>query len=83
MPYTKTPRPYKHEYEMQLKRNEIPAKLERQKARRELDKKGIPHKGKDVDHVKMLKDGGKNSDGLRVVSAHKNRSRNGHRKGES
>jgi hypothetical protein len=67
---------------MQLERGEIPAKLERQRARRKLDKQGVAHKGKDVDHVKMLKNGGSNADGLRVVSAHKNRSRNGHHKGE-
>ena len=38
------------------------------------DKKGVARKGKDVSHVKALSKGGKNSDGLKVVSKSKNRS---------
>lgn len=48
----------------------------RNAARRELMKEGVVHKGdgKDVDHKKMLKDGGSNSrSNLRVVSEKKNR----------
>ena len=82
MPYTKSPRPYKHEYEMQKKREENPARMERQRARRKLDKEGVDRKGKDIDHVKMLSKGGSNADGLRLVSPAKNRARNGHKKGE-
>jgi hypothetical protein len=83
MPYTKSPRPYKHEYELQKQRGETgEPKLERQRARRELDAKGVSRKGKDVDHIKMLSKGGKNSDGIRLVSPSKNRARNGHTKGE-
>ena len=82
MPYTKSPRPYKHEYEMQQKREENPARAERQRARRKLDKEGVNRKGKDIDHVKMLSKGGSNADGLRLVSPAKNRARNGHKKGE-
>jgi hypothetical protein len=82
MPYTKSPRPYKHEYEMQKKREENPARMERQRARRKLDKEGVARKGKDIDHVKMLSKGGSNADGLRLVSPAKNRARNGHKKGE-
>ena len=74
MPYVNKPRPYKKEYQQQIQRGEIPDKLERQRARRALDKKGIDHKGKDVAHVKALSKGGSNKDGVRVESAHKNRS---------
>lgn len=74
MPYTKTPRPYKHEYQMQLKRGEGEARLERQRARAKLDKKGVNRKGKDVAHVKALSKGGSNGDGVRLESPHKNRS---------
>ena len=82
MPYTKSPRPYKHEYEMQKKREENPARMERQRARRKLDKEGVDRKGKDIDHVKMLSKGGSNADGIRLVAPSKNRARNGHKKGE-
>ena len=74
MPYTKTPRPYKHEYEMQLKRGEHERRMERQRARNEYDKKGISRKGKDVAHVKALSKGGSNRDGTRLEAPSKNRS---------
>lgn len=48
----------------------------RNAARREMEEKGLVHKGdgKDVDHKRMLRDGGSNAEGnLRVVSAEKNR----------
>jgi hypothetical protein len=77
MPYTKSPRPWKHEYEMQKKRGELPDRMERQRARRKLDKEGVNRKGKDIDHIKMLSKGGSNADGIRLVSPSKNRSRNG------
>ena len=41
-----------------------------------MEEKGLVHKGdgKDVDHKRMLRDGGSNAEGnLRVVSAEKNR----------
>lgn len=82
MPYTKTPRPYKHEYGMEKKREEHPDRMERQRARRALDKKGVSRKGKDVSHVKMLSKGGSNEDGYKLESPNKNRSRNGHKPGE-
>ena len=41
MPYTKSPRPYKHEYKKQKARGEHPNRMERQRARRAYDKKGI------------------------------------------
>lgn len=77
MPYTKSPRPYKHEYEKQKERGELPDRMERQRARREMDKKGIDRTGKDIDHIKMLSKGGSNKDGVRLVSPSKNRARNG------
>ncbi len=77
MPYTKSPRPYKHEYQMQKKRGEHKNRMERQKARRAIDKKGVNRKGRDVSHNKMLSKGGTNADGYRLMSPSKNRSRNG------
>ena len=77
MPYTKSPRPYKHEYDMQKKRGEHDDRMERQRARRDYDAKGIDRDGKDIDHVKMLSKGGSNADGTRLVTPAKNRSRNG------
>jgi hypothetical protein len=75
MPYTKSPRPYKH-------RGEHEDRMERQRARRALDKKGVERKGKDVSHTKALAKGGTNADGYRLEAPSKNRSRNLHRKGE-
>lgn len=74
MPYVNKTRPYKKEYQQQLDRGEIPAKLERQKARRKLDAKGVSRVGKDVAHVKALSKGGSNADGVRLESPSKNRS---------
>ena len=74
MPYTKKPRPYKREYDLELKRGEHEDRMERQRARRKLDAKGVSRKGKDVAHVKALSKGGSNKDGLRVESVSANRS---------
>jgi hypothetical protein len=83
MPYTKTPRPYKHEYQMEKKRGEHERRMERQRGRRAIDKKGKDlngngkadmREGKDVAHVKALDKGGSNKDGLRIQSVAKNRS---------
>lgn len=83
MPYTKTARPYAHEYEMEKKRKEHPDRMERQRARRAIDKVGADkngngkadkREGKDVAHVKALSKGGTNKDGVRIESAAKNRS---------
>ena len=82
MPYTKSPRPYKHEYAKQKERGEHEDRMERQRARREYDAKGIDRTGKDIDHVKMLSKGGSNATGTRLTSVKKNRSRNGHSPGE-
>ncbi len=82
MAYTKSPRPYEREYELQKKRGEHEDRMERQRARREMDAKGVDRKGKDIDHVKMLSKGGSNDDGVRLVTPAKNRARNGHHPGE-
>ena len=74
MAYENKPRPYKKEYQQQLDRGDIPNKLERQKARRKLDAKGVDRTGKDVAHVKALSKGGSNADGVRLESPSKNRS---------
>ena len=80
MAYTKSPRPYKREYELQKKRNEHANRMERQRARRELDKKGVNRKGKDISHNKPLRDGGTNADGYRLMDPSKNRANNGKKK---
>lgn len=72
MPYKV--RPYKKEYQQQLDRGEHEDRMERQRARRALDKKGVSRKGKDVAHVKALSKGGSNKDGYKLQSPHKNRS---------
>ena len=79
MPYKnpKKDRPYAKEYELQKERGEHDGRMERQRARRAYDAKGVDRTGKDIDHKKMIKDGGKNADGTRLVSPSKNRSRNG------
>jgi hypothetical protein len=71
-------RDYKQEYKTAKDRGEHPDRMERQRARREYDKKGIDRAGKDVSHVKMLKNGGSNKDGTRLEAPSKNRARNGH-----
>ena len=82
MPYTKSPRPYKKEYALQKSRGEHEDRMERQRARRALDAKGVDRKGKDVSHKKALAKGGTNKDGYFLEAPSKNRSRNGHKPGE-
>lgn len=74
MPYVNKKRPYKKEYEQQVARGEHEDRMERQRARRKLDAKGVARKGKDVAHVKALSKGGSNKDGIRLESPSKNRS---------
>ena len=84
MPYTKSPRPYKKEYQKQKARGEHAARMERQRARRAIDKKDTgkvttksPRRaGKDVSHNKSLAKGGTNKDGYKLESPSKNRARN-------
>ena len=74
MPYVNKKRPYKKEYDQQQEQGELPNSMERQRARRKLDAKGVSRAGKDVAHVKALSKGGSNADGVRLESPHKNRS---------
>ena len=57
-------RDYKKEYKRDLetgKSGPDSAQHERQRARRMYDKKGIDRTGKDIDHVKPLRKGGKST----------------------
>lgn len=83
MPYVNKSRPYKKEYQQQKARGELERRMERQRGRRSIDKKGTDlngngkadmREGKDVAHVKALDKGGSNKNGLRIQSAAKNRS---------
>jgi len=85
MPYVNKKRPYKKEYQQQKSRGEHEDRMERQRARRELDKEGVDknkngkadkREGKDVSHNKPLSKGGTNKDGYKVESSSKNRARN-------
>jgi len=82
MPRKKGPLPpeyWKKQYEMQKARGETKDQLERQKARREYDKKGIDRAGKDIDHIKPIRAGGKTSSGnLRLRDPSANQSDNAH-----
>lgn len=84
MPY-KNPkdRPYKREYQLQLKRGEHADRMERQRARRTVDKNGVDRnkngkadrrEGKDIAHKKPLSKGGTNKDGYTIQSVRRNRS---------
>ena len=77
MPYTKTPRPYKKEYEQyQGTPEQIKKRAMRNKARADAIKAGVAKKGdgKDVAHKKALDKGGTNGDGVTVPSKSANRS---------
>lgn len=70
---------WKHEYQMQKKRGETKDQLERQRARRAYDKRGIDRAGKDIDHIKPLREGGRSSTGnLRLRSPSANQADNKH-----
>ncbi len=73
MPYVNKPRPYKHEWALEQKRKEKPARAERARARREFDTKGINRKGLTIEHIKPVSKGGTNADSnLRLESVHDN-----------
>ena len=83
MPYVNKPRPYKKEYQQQKARGEHADCMERQRARRAVDKTGSDgngngkadkREGKDIAHVKALSRGGTNKDGYRIQSPSANRS---------
>lgn len=68
------PRNFKQEYKTQVDRGEHENRMERQRARRKLDAKGVERKGKDVAHVKALSKGGSNATGIKLETPSKNRS---------
>jgi hypothetical protein len=71
----KEDRNVQREYELEKKRaGAHEARMERQRARRKLDKEGVDRTGKDVAHVKALSKGGSNKNGVRLESPSKNRS---------
>lgn len=81
-------RDYKQEAKTAKARGEHEDRMERQRARRAIDKTGVDRndngiadrrEGKDVSHNKMMKNGGTNADGYKLESPSKNRSRNGHK----
>ena len=83
MPYVTKPRPYAKEYQQEKERGEHPRRMERQRARRALDKKmpdgngngkADAREGKDVAHKKALDKGGSNKNGTYITTAAKNRS---------
>ena len=79
MPYVNKPRPYKKEYQQQKERGEHEPRMERQRARNEMDKRGIDRAGKDIDHVVPLSKGGTNAKSnlkLKPPSANRSFSRN-------
>jgi hypothetical protein len=75
MPYVNKTRPYKKEYQQQKTRGEKDDRTERQRARREMDAKGIDRTGKDIDHTIPLSKGGTNApSNLKLKSPSANRS---------
>lgn len=85
MPYkNKADRDAKHEWQVEKKRpGAHEARMERQRARRAIDKKYPDHnnngeadvrEGKDVAHRVALSKGGSNKQGVRIEPASKNRS---------
>jgi hypothetical protein len=87
MPY-KNPKDRKKQTNPRVGTKAHKARMERQRARRAMDKTGRDannngkadkREGKDVSHKKMLSKGGSNKDGVRVESRSANRSRNGQR----
>ena len=66
-------RDYKQEYKTQVSRGEHADRMERQRARRKMDAKGIDRQNKDVAHVVALSKGGSNKDGVKLQSPSKNR----------
>ena len=71
-------RDYKHDYALQKKRGDVEGFLERQKARRLYDKKGVDRSGKDIDHIKPIRKGGKTAAGnTRLRDKKSNKADNG------
>jgi hypothetical protein len=68
-------RDYKREYKLQKARGEHEDRMDRQRARRAYDKKGINREGKVIDHKTPLSKGGSNApSNLRLTTRSKNAS---------
>jgi len=84
MPY-KNPKDRKKQVNKPVGSKPFKARMERQRARRAVDKTGVDRnkdgradrrEGKDIAHNKALSRGGSNKQGYRIQSASKNRSNN-------
>ena len=84
MPY-KNPKDRKKQVNKPVGSKPFKARMERQRARRAVDKTGVDRnrdgradkrEGKDIAHNRALSKGGSNKDGYRIQSASKNRSNN-------
>jgi len=70
-------RDFKREYQLQKERGDTEGQLDRQRARRMYDKKGVARVGKDIDHKKPISKGGKsNLQNLRLRDRSSNRKDN-------
>tara|TARA_R100001244_G_scaffold12848_4_gene14647 strand:+ start:415 stop:708 length:294 start_codon:yes stop_codon:yes gene_type:complete len=84
MPY-KNPKDRKKQVNKPVSSKPFKARMERQRARRAVDKTGVDknrdgradrREGKDIAHNRALSKGGSNKDGYRIQSASTNRSNN-------
>lgn len=84
MPY-KNPKDRKKQTNKPVGSRPFEARMERQRARRKIDREGVDRnkngkadkrEGKDVSHKKALSKGGSNKDGVKIESRSKNRARN-------
>mgnify|MGYP003124845821 CR=1 FL=1 len=84
MPY-KNPKDRKKQTNKPVGSKPFKARMERQRARRKIDREGVDknkngkadkREGKDVSHKKALSKGGSNKDGVKIESRSKNRARN-------
>jgi hypothetical protein len=84
MPY-KNPKDRKKQINKPVGSKAFEARMERQRARRKMDREGIDknkngkadkREGKDISHKKALSKGGSNKDGVKIESRSKNRARN-------
>ena len=84
MPY-KNPKDRKKQVNKPVGSKPFKARMERQRARRKMDREGVDRnnngkadkrEGKDISHKKALSKGGSNKDGVTIESRSKNRARN-------
>ena len=84
MPY-KNPKDRKKQVNKPVGSKPFKARMERQRARRKMDREGVDRnnngkadrrEGKDISHKKALSRGGSNKDGVTVESRSRNRARN-------